>query len=70
METPFGAVDSIAPELDGPVYAVPSPCALMEVLVCLFWGSVEIGCWPFHFPHKIDDDLTDILMNSSTMEVG
>ena len=31
---------------------------------------MELGFLAFHFPLEIDDDPTDILMTSSTMEVG
>ena len=42
METPFG-IDSTAPDMDGPVYAFPSPCALMEVHVYLFYSGMDLG---------------------------
>ena len=43
METPLGTTDSIAPELDGPVCTVSSPCALAKVHMYLFYGGVELG---------------------------
>ena len=42
-EMPLGAAESRAPELNGPVYAVPSPYTLAEVQVCLFYSGVELG---------------------------
>ena len=43
MDMPLGAAVSTTPELDGPVYAVPSMCALMKVHIFLYYGGVDLG---------------------------
>ena len=70
IEMPFSAIESISPELDGPVYAVTSPYALVEVCVCLFCGGVELGFWAFRFPLGIEEDPIGMLMNSYSIVVG
>ena len=70
IETPLGATYSTTPKLDGPIYAVPSPCTLEEVHVCLFYDGVELGFWAFCFPLGIEEDPTGMLMTSSTNVMG
>ena len=70
MDTHLGATKSIAPKLDGPVCVVPSPCTLMEVCVCLFYGNVEPRFSEFYFPIGIEEDLNSMLMTYSTIFMG
>ena len=63
-------IDSTARELEGPIWAVPSTCALMEVLICRFCGGVELGFWAFLFPCGIGDDLIGMRIIFSMMAVG
>ena len=64
---PIHAVDSIALDIYAPIYAVPSPCALIDVYFCRFCGVEGFGFWPFHILLVTDDDLINILETSSTM---
>ena len=68
-ETPLNVVDSIAHELNDPVCAIPSPCTLAEVRVCLFCGGVELGFWACRFLLGIDEEPTGILMTYSSMDM-
>ena len=70
MEMPLGTADSIAPELDGPVCVVSSPCTLAEVCMYLFCNGVELGFWAFLFPLGNEEDLIGMLMTSSSIVVG
>ena len=66
-ETPLGVADSIAPKLDGPVCSFPSPCILVEVQVCLFYGDMELGFSAYCFILGIDKEPTGIIMTSYSM---
>ena len=43
VDTPALAIDSMTPELDGPIYVVSSSCVLTDILVYLFFGTGELG---------------------------
>ena len=64
---PLGAMKSIGPELDGLVCVFPSPCTLVDVWVCLFYGGIEHGFYACRFLLGIDDELTNMLMNYSSI---
>ena len=69
-ETPVQTVDNIEPELDSPIYVAASSCALIDVHLCLFVGTRELGFFPRRFVIRMDDDSTYILVISSTIVTG
>ena len=70
IETPLGAADSTAPNLDGSGCVVSSHCTLAIVHVYLFYDGVELGFWAFRFTLGIEEDLIGMLMTSYSTRVG